>query len=220
MKRRKTFSDTSVMYGAVGCTQAADVMLYPPTDFRPTLDEQRLGSGAERFEVATDALMSWGVPRGAHLRILQVSESEAAGYEPLLFNDFDRPVSSPEDISTAPGEALYAADGSPYVMAGQSLEVSGVFSPASGTHTYRVIYVIREPRRVGYAWGTLDVAPVVGEEYFGVEWREDDSVVAILRTVTQVAPGRMRAVVTPFIRFRQWMLRRQYIRALLPVRGV
>lgn len=215
MRRRKTFSDTSVSYAAVGCTQSGDVMVFPPTGFRATHDECRLGSGAERFEVASAALMTWGVLRGAHLSAVQVVDGDATGYQGLLFTPFQAPLAP----DTEPEEILYSAAGEPYLSAGQTIEVAGVFRPASGTQSYRIIYVIREPRRIGYAWGTLDSTPVTGEELFWVQWHEDDSVVLSVRTVTQIALGRRWALVTPIIRLRQWLTRRQYVRSLLPARA-
>ena len=40
----------------------------------------------------------------------------------------------------------------------------------------RIVYVLDEPRRYGYAYGTLPEHAETGEERFTVEWREDDSV--------------------------------------------
>jgi len=40
----------------------------------------------------------------------------------------------------------------------------------------RVVYVIDEPRRYGFAYGTLPEHAVAGEERFIVEWRDDNSV--------------------------------------------
>ncbi len=216
MSRRRTFSDTAVSYGAVGCTQASDVMAFPPQGFRPTYDECRLGSGAVRFDVASTALLTWGVLGSAHLDILDLTDAAAPGYEGLLFTEFGTPILP----DASEGEIVYSAEGRPSVSPGQSIDVGGVFAPLARPAAYRVIYVIREDRRVGYAWGTLDDSPLRGEEFFGVEWRQDDSVVAIVRTVTQVAPGKMLRLVAPLIRFRQWILRRQYVRALLPARAV
>jgi uncharacterized protein (UPF0548 family) len=216
LRRRKTFSETAVTYGSVGCTQAADVMAFPPKGFRPTYDEFRLGSGEARFQTSTSSLMAWGMLAGTGLNIIQLTDADPAGYQGLLFTEFGTPIPP----TTAGLETVYSAEGTQDVSAGQSLEVGGVFSPLAATSAFRVVYVIRDDRRVGYAWGTLDEAPVRGEEFFGVEWRLDDSVVAVVRTVTQIAPGRLLRVLTPVIRFRQWMLRRQYVRTLLPARLV
>jgi uncharacterized protein (UPF0548 family) len=40
----------------------------------------------------------------------------------------------------------------------------------------RVVYTIEEPRRFGFAYGTLQDHAECGEERFSVEWRPDDSV--------------------------------------------
>ena len=40
----------------------------------------------------------------------------------------------------------------------------------------RIVYGIDEPRRYGFAYGTLPEHAEAGEERFTVEWREDDSV--------------------------------------------
>ena len=40
----------------------------------------------------------------------------------------------------------------------------------------RIVFVIDEPRRYGFAYGTLPEHAESGEERFTVEWRDDDSV--------------------------------------------
>ncbi|HEY6806281.1 MAG TPA: DUF1990 domain-containing protein [Pyrinomonadaceae bacterium] len=41
----------------------------------------------------------------------------------------------------------------------------------------RIVYVIDEPRRFGFAYGTLPDHVECGEERFLIEWRDDDSVI-------------------------------------------
>jgi uncharacterized protein (UPF0548 family) len=43
-------------------------------------------------------------------------------------------------------------------------------------HVARIVYVIDEPRKYGFAYGTLAEHAESGEEWFGVEQREDNSV--------------------------------------------
>lgn len=43
-------------------------------------------------------------------------------------------------------------------------------------HVNRIVYVIDEPRRFGFAYGTLAEHAESGEERFTVEWRDDGSV--------------------------------------------
>jgi uncharacterized protein (UPF0548 family) len=203
-----------VSYGSVGATQAADVLIFPPAGFTSAQQEFRLGSGLERFETASSALMTWGIPRGAHLELISVDEAQSEGYSGLLFNEFGAPITPTSDAL----EQLFSADGTPYLSAGTTVELGGVWSPSTVVTSHRVIYVQREERRIGYALGTLDSTPVIGEEFFSVEWREDDSVWAVMRSVTAIAEGRKFLFLSPLIRFRQWLQRRQYVRSLLPAR--
>lgn len=214
-RRRSNFSgDRAVSYGSVGATQAADVLIFPPAGFHSTQSEFRLGSGQERFEAASSALMTWGVPRGSHLEVVSVNEAHSEGYNGLLFNEFGAPVPPSSDAL----DQLFAPDGTPYLSAGTTVELANMWTPVVITTSHRVIYVVREERRMGYALGSLDFIPVTGEEFFSVEWREDDSVWSVVRSVTSIADGRKYAYLTPVIRLRQWLQRRQYVRSLLPAR--
>lgn len=201
-------------YGSVGATQAADVLVFPPSGFRSTQSEFRLGSGQERFEAATAALMTWGVPQGSHLDVVSVNESHSEGYNGLIFNEFGVPLPPTADAL----DQLFSPDGTPYLSAGTTIELAKLWSPIELITSYRVIYVVREERRMGYALGTLDYAPVVGEEFFSVEWRDDDSVWSVVRSVTAIAEGKKYFYLSPLIRLRQWMQRREYVRSLLPTR--
>lgn len=213
--RRRTHSGERVVsYGSVGSTQAADVLIFPPTGFKAFQQEFRLGSGLERFESASASLMTWGVPHGAHLEIRAVDEAESEGYSGLLFNEFGAPIAPTADAL----EQLFSSDGTPYLSAGTTVELGKMWTPSSLVTSHRVIYVHREERRIGYALGTLDSVPVVGEEYFSVEWRDDDSVWAVMRSVTAIAEDQKYRLLSPLIRFRQWLQRRQYVRSLLPAR--
>ena len=215
--RRSNYSaDRSVSYGSVGATQAADVLVFPPQGFSSSQSEFRLGSGQERFDAASAALMTWGVPRGSRLEVVKIDQADSEGYAGLLFNEFGAPIAPTSDVL----DQLYSSDGTPFLSAGTTIELAGVWAPSKISSSYRVIYVVREDRRMGYALGTLDFVPVIGEEYFGVEWREDDSVWAVVRSVTSIAEGRKYAWSAPLIRVRQWWLRRHYVRALLPARSV
>jgi uncharacterized protein (UPF0548 family) len=40
----------------------------------------------------------------------------------------------------------------------------------------RIVYVIEEPRRFGFAYGTLPGHMAIGEERFLIEWNADDDV--------------------------------------------
>ncbi len=85
--RRSSFTDQPVTYGSVGGTQAADLLYYPPKGYRPLERKVRLGSGEERFEAASAALMTWGVQRGSGIRVTQVEEGTGVQYEGIEFDD-------------------------------------------------------------------------------------------------------------------------------------
>ena len=58
-------------------------------------------------------------------------------------------------------------------------EVAGVVVRAFGVwflNAARIVYVIDEPRRFGFAYGTLPGHVERGEERFSVEWLDDDTV--------------------------------------------
>ena len=64
------------------------------------------------------------------------------------------------------------------ILAGQ---VIGVVAHHLGFHSLnatRIVYVIEEPRRFGFAYGTLDEHAESGEERFLVEWDEASDVVS------------------------------------------
>jgi len=215
MTRRRTFTDNSVSYAAVGATQAADVLVFPPAGFSAAQAEHRIGSSEQRFETAADLLLSWGMQRGSHLALLSVEEAADLGYVGLTYDATGNVISR----DAAAHEVQYSADGTPYVSSGAVVEIRGVWPLHKKPQSYRVIYVIREQRRVGFALGTMSDTPVSGEEFFGVEWREDDGVWTVVRSVTAIAPTRPYKLLTPAIRLWQWYRRRHYARVLAPVRA-
>lgn len=77
----------------------------------------------------------------------------------------------------------------------------------------RVVYVVDEPRRRGFAYGTLPDHPVVGEEAFIVSHDEDDSVFFDITAFSR--PGsRLVRMSGPGGRAVQRIATRKYIRAL------
>jgi len=49
----------------------------------------------------------------------------------------------------------------------------------------RIVWVEQEPRRSGFAYGTLPGHPATGEEAFVVEWTGDDAVVLTIRAFSR-----------------------------------
>ena len=77
----------------------------------------------------------------------------------------------------------------------------------------RVIYVVNEPRKVGFAYGTLPGHPEDGEESWMVEQRDDGSVWITVRAFSRPANGWWWAVY-PALRILQAYFTERYLRAL------
>jgi uncharacterized protein (UPF0548 family) len=116
-------------YPDVGATAAR-----LPSDYRHIRRERRIGSGRDRFEQAADAVMRYGMLRGAGLRVAATAEVARVG-----------------------------------------TDVLGRLGPFSAP--CRVVYVIDEPNRRGFAYGSLPGHAVAGEEMFGVRYDPTDRTV-------------------------------------------
>jgi uncharacterized protein (UPF0548 family) len=77
----------------------------------------------------------------------------------------------------------------------------------------RVVYVVDEPRRRGFAYGTLQGHPERGEEAFVVEHRDDDTVVFTLTAFSR-PDWRIVRVAGPIARGVQGLVTNRYVRSL------
>ena len=77
----------------------------------------------------------------------------------------------------------------------------------------RVVYLVDEPRRRGFAYGTLQGHPERGEEAFVVERRDDDSVAFTLTAFSRPAWWIVR-VTGPIVRGVQALITNRYVRSL------
>ncbi|NEN06494.1 DUF1990 domain-containing protein [Diaminobutyricibacter tongyongensis] len=213
--RRTTFTDQPVTYGAVGGTQAADLLYYPPKGYRPVIREARLGSGEERFKTAAASLMTWGVQRGSGIRVTEAREGTGVQYAGVMFNPDGSPAKLQEHRQS---EAVFAEDGSPYIVNGMTAVLKIPFWPFRVSAPLRVVYVIDEQNRVGFAYGTLHGHPLSGEEAFLVEHREDGSVWFVVRAFSRPSNGFYRAT-SPILRLAQRHYTNKYLRSLLPARA-
>lgn len=186
----KPTSDTPVTYGAIGATQALDLMTHPPDGFRPLERTQRIGHGADRFAYACDETMSWGIQRLSGFRVERVDEPADEG-----------------------AERVYTADGEALLVQGETAMLVIPFGPFGITAPARVIYVVDEPKRKGFAYGTLPGHPECGEEAFLVEHREDDSVWIVIRAFSRPSTWFWR-LVSPILRLVQEFYTRRYLTAL------
>ncbi|QAY74145.1 DUF1990 domain-containing protein [Agromyces protaetiae] len=212
MTRRSTFTDQSVTYGAIGATLDADFLRYPPKGFRPAEDTVKLGSGRDRFERAAESLMTWGVQRGAGFEVADVSTGTGAQYTGISYGADGLPLAEQPSSRT---EQRYSADGEAYLAAGMTatLVERGRFGKRS--LPVLVVYVVDEPQRVGFAYGTAGEGAEHGEESFILEHRDDDSVWLTIRSVLEPAQGFAR-VLAPLVRHRRRALTQRELRALHP----
>jgi uncharacterized protein (UPF0548 family) len=207
-----------VTYGAVGGTQAKDLMRYPPKGFRPVERRVRIGHGQARWEHAWVETMTWGIQRRARIRVTPLeapAEVTAGTYVPVAFDEDGTPV-QPAATSVA-GEALYAPDGTPMLRPGDTAIMRIPFFPPKVPA--RVVYVVDEPLRKGFAYGTLPGHPEQGEEAFIVEWRDDDSVWLTIRAFSRPSSWVFWAGY-PLVRLMQEIYTSRYERALTgPIEG-
>lgn len=213
--RRSTFTDQPVTYAAVGATLDHDLTIHPPKGYRPSLRTIRLGSGLDRFDSSARALMTWGVQRGSGVEVTEVGPGTGEDYAGIRFAD----DGTPERLEPHHGrESVFDEDGKPYIANGMTAVLRVPFGPFHVHAPVRVVYVIEDENRVGFAYGTMHGHPLSGEESFLLEHRDDDSVWFTLRSFSRHASGA-RALVGPIARTSQRRLAARYLRALHPVTG-
>ncbi|WP_106814014.1 DUF1990 family protein [Microbacterium timonense] len=210
--RRGTFRDDTVDYAAVGATQAPDLMQYPPERSIPAEESWRIGSGQGRFQAASDALLSWTAQRAAGLSLSDVRPASGPMYSGVSFDAEGHPIAP----SRTESEQRFDADGTPFVGAGTTIRVSGRVKGLRADAELRVIFAVEEPRRVGFALGTVSDSVVSGEESFMIDWYENDEVWFTVRAFD--APRAMLYRLLPGLtRRRRRELFTRYLRAISPL---
>lgn len=171
--RRESYVAHDAVYAAAGASAAEDLLRFPPHGSAPFEHQLKLGSGAERFLVATNILMTWGAQRSLGIEVLDISEGDKDRYAGVVFDEQGLPEMNPE------ADVRYGPDGEAFLTAGTTARLS--WPGGKVVRKMRVVYVTDESRRVGFALGTADEAGVIGETAYLVEHREDDSVWAVAR---------------------------------------
>lgn len=209
--RRGTFRDETVDYAAVGATQAADLMQYPPERSIPAEESWRIGSGEARFATASEALLSWTAQRGGGLELSDVRPASGPMYSGVSFDDQGNPVTPSREA-----DQRFDSDGTPYVGAGTTITLKGRVGGLRADGELRVIFSIEEPRRVGFALGTVGGSVVSGEESFMIEWLPNDEVWFTVRAFD--APVSLVYRLYPrLIKRRRQALFTRYLRAISPL---
>ncbi|MFQ1003431.1 DUF1990 family protein [Modestobacter sp. SSW1-42] len=117
-------------------------------------------------------------------------------------------------VKTRSGFAVEpAADGSRRVVAGTDPWLVAAVGPLRVREPVRVVAVVTEPDRCGFAYGTLPGHLVAGEEAFVVSRAPDGTVSLTLRSLTRSSPGVWRLAFPALLVAQRWY-RRRYLRAL------
>lgn len=112
-------------------------------------------------------------------------------------------------VESEPGDDLRVRQGQDRVLVA-SLGPFGLREPV------RVVAVVDEPDRCGFAYGTRDGHPVSGEEAFIVHRSPDGDVWLTLRSLTRPGVGRWR-LAFPAVLVAQLWYRHRYARSLRDV---
>jgi len=153
-------------YTEQGAT-AADM----PAGYRHVRAAKRIGYGRLRFEQAADAVLRYGMLRGAGLRVDATTDVARVGTDVLgRLGPFVAPC--------------------------------------------RVVYVLDEPDRRGFAYGSLPGHAVRGEELFAVRYDPSDGAVyAEVAAFSRPAAWWSR-LGTPILRLSQHLVTRRYLDAV------
>jgi uncharacterized protein (UPF0548 family) len=209
--RRGTFREGTVDYAAVGATQAADLMAYPPERSIAAEESWRIGSGESRFQTAGEALLSWTAQRGAGLTLKDVHPAPGPMYSGVSFDAEGNAVAP----SRTEADQRFDADGTPYVAGGTTIHVHGRVRWMNADGELRVIFAVEEPRRVGFALGTVGGSVVSGEESFMIDWNDNDEVWFTVRAFD--APSSLLYRIPALVRRRRRELFTRYLRAISPL---
>lgn len=199
-------------YGAVGATQAPDLLVFPPKGYRPLERRVRIGHGDARWQFAWTETMSWGIQRRSGMQVeTQPAPAEATvgSYTPVAFDGDGAPV-QPAVVGEG-GETVYAADGTALLRPGDVARMR--LRPWPFRIPARVVYVVDEPDRRGFAYGTLPGHPERGEEAFVVERTADGSVWLVIRAFSRPA-NLFVWIAAPIARLLQAIYTGRYERAL------
>jgi len=188
-------------------------MQYPPERSIPAEESWRIGSGAERFQVAGEALLSWTAQRAAGLTVDDVRPASGPAYTGVSFDAEGTPIApSKRDV-----EQRFDADGVPFVGPGMTLRLHGRVAGMRADAQLRVISVTEEKRRVGFVLGTVDGSVVSGEESFDLDWREDNDEVWFTVRAFDAPNALLYRMLPALVKRRRKELFSRYLRAISPL---
>ena len=157
--------------------------------------------------------MTWGIQRASGMTVqLEDSPGEVTDgtYVPVRFDASGLPIAP--SLSGKP-DPVFGSDGEAFLAPGDTVLLVIRVGPFSVKAPTRVVYVVDDPRRKGFAYGTLPGHPEDGEEAFIIERRSDDSVWIIIRAFSRPSSRSWR-MLGPVLRVVQWVYIRRYLRCL------
>ncbi|WP_019929969.1 DUF1990 family protein [Nocardia sp. BMG111209] len=114
------------------------------------------------------------------------------------------------------GTGIFESADTPEAAPGTRLTVRLGIGPLALTAPCRVVYVLDEPDRRGFAYGTLPGHPEVGEELFAVEYDPaDDTVHGVVSAFSRAGSWYTR-LGGPVARLVQHWMARRYLAAVRP----
>lgn len=129
---------------------------------------------------------------------------------------FDRAGSQLLAYEMQRGTGIFVQASTPNAEPGTELSVRLGLGPVGITAPCRVVYVLDEPNRRGFAYGTLPGHPESGEELFAVEYDPaDDSVYGMVAAFSRPGTWYTR-IGGPVVRIIQRWFAARYIATLRP----
>src|SRR5690554_6531772 len=107
--RRSTHVAHEVVYAAVGASADHDLQRFPPEGSTPFEYAFKIGSGAERFLMGTNTLMTWGAQRAAGIEVTDIEVGSEPQYSAITFTHDGSPEPAPE------AEVRYGSDGEAFL---------------------------------------------------------------------------------------------------------
>jgi uncharacterized protein (UPF0548 family) len=212
--RRSTHEASDVTYGAIGATQAEDLLSYPPTGFRSSAFRTRIGHGDARFAAAVLQVRTWQVltRSGIEVKVNETAPIDPSSYSPVGRDASGKPVRVTDPVEQE--EVEYTADGEPIASPGTTATLTMRVLGVPFRAPVRVVSFIDEPGRQGMALGTRAGHPLSGEESFVVEETADGSVWLDIRLFWRPAAWYWWPAY-PGLRALQRMYVKRYLRALV-----
>ncbi len=194
--RRSNFIESGLNYAEVGVSQAFDLIDFPPNGAQAFYRELQLGSGAQRFQDALGALMTWQAFRAAGITVEVLTEGTK---------------------SVTAKEAVYSINGVPYLLTGAQVSFTAEESAknsaeSKNTEFYRVVRLLGDAataadhsarlpgaddrsgaqvsQRSGFILGSVSGTDGAGEISFEVSLRTDNTVWASVRGFWHEPPKR------------------------------